>query len=127
VAGAAGEIVAYARGTRLYDFYVLMEHAYLPGHEEALAQLIYRLHRTAAAALPGTISQLAIAPGVQERLRARGLTLRTVDDVFWMWRLIAPARLAHKLGMTEAEIGAEDLLHRLLPPERSVYWVADRF
>jgi GNAT superfamily N-acetyltransferase len=127
VARAGGEIVAYARGTPLYDFYVIMEHGFLPGHEEALAQLVCRLHADAAAALPGTIAQLAIAPEVQERLRARGLSLRTVEDVFWMWRIISPRRLAAKLAMAEADLAAEDIFLRLLPPEHSVYWIADRF
>ena len=99
----------------------------LEGGEDALVQLICRLHATEAAALPGTITQLAIAPAVQERLRGCGLSLRTVEDVFWMWRVIAPARLAAKLGVSEAELDTDDVFHRLLPPERSVYWIADRF
>ena len=127
VARAGSEIVAYARGTPLYDFYVVMEHGHLPGHEAALVELICRLHSTEAAATPGTIAQLAVAPAVQERLRARGLNLHTVEDVFWMWRIISPARLAAKLGVSEAELDTEDVFHRLLPPERSIYWMADRF
>jgi predicted N-acetyltransferase YhbS len=127
VARRGNEIVAYARGTPLYEFYVVMEHGYLPGHEEALVQLLCRLHASEGAALPGTIVQLAVAPLVQERLRARGLNLRTVEDVFWMWRIISPARLAAKLGVLEAELETDDVFHRLLPPEHSVYWIADRF
>jgi GNAT superfamily N-acetyltransferase len=127
VARDGDEIVAYARGTPLYDFYVVMEHGYLPGYEDALAQLICRLHATEGAAFPGTIAQLAVAPVVQERLRARGLNLRTVEDVFWMWRIISPARLAAKLGVPAAELETDDVFHRLLPPEHSVYWIADRF
>ena len=127
VARDGNEIVAYARGTTLYDFYLVMEHGYLRGHEDALAQLICRLHATEGAALPGTITQLAVAPAVQERLRARGLNLHRVEDVFWMWRIISPERLAAKLGVPTAEIESDDVFHRLLPPERSVYWIADRF
>jgi len=127
VARASGNVVAYARGTALYDFYVIMEHGCVPGHEDALADLICRLHGTEAAALPGTITQLAVAPDVQQRLHARGLSLRNVEDVFWMWQIISPPRLAAKLGMREADLDAEDIFFRLLPPERSVYWIADRF
>jgi len=127
VARAGETIVAYARGTPLYDFYVIMEHGCLPGHEAALTQLICRLHGTEAAALPGTIAQLAVAPGVQEQLRARGLAVRTVEDVFWMWRIISPRRLAAKLDVAEAALAAEDVFFRLLPPASSVYWIADRF
>jgi hypothetical protein len=35
--------------------------------------------------------------------------------------------VAAKLGMSSAELAAEDIFFRLLPPERSVYWTADRF
>jgi len=127
VARRGGEIVAYARGAPLYDVYVVMEHGHLPGHEDALVQLLCHLQTTAAAAFPGMVTQLAIAPDVQERLRRRGLTLRPVEDVFWMWRIISPERLAAKLGIDAASLDTEDVFHRLLPPERSVYWMADRF
>ena len=127
VARDAGQIVAYARGTRLYDFYVIMEHGHLPGHEEALAQLVCRLHGSEAKASPGTISHLAVAPEVQERLRSRGLALRTVEDTFWMWRIISAERLAAKIGVPPEALSGDDAYHRLLPPQRSVYWIADRF
>jgi GNAT superfamily N-acetyltransferase len=127
VARAGREIVAYARGTPLYDYYVVMEHGCRPGAEDALTQLICRLHGTEAAAYPGTLTQLAIAPGIQTELCNRGLTLRTVDDVFWMWRVISPARLAAKIGLRAADLEREDVFFQLLPPERSVYWIADRF
>jgi predicted acetyltransferase len=127
VAREGAEIVAYARGTFLYEFYVIMEHGCLPGHEDALTELIYHLHSTAGAAFAGTTAQLAIAPSVQQALRDRGLTLRLVEDVFWMWRIISPARLAAKLGIPEAELDTDDIFYRLLPPERSVYWISDRF
>ena len=127
VARDSGEVVAYARGTLLYDFYVIMEHACLPGHEDALAELVCRLHGTEAVAAPGTITQLTIAAAVQERLRNRGLTLRNVEDVFWMWRIISEERLAAKLGVPPGDLATDDVFHRLLPPEQSVFWIADRF
>jgi predicted N-acetyltransferase YhbS len=127
VARAGSQIVAYMRGTPLYDFYQIIEHGCRPGHEEALTQLLCRLHGTAGRKLPGTVTQLAIAPGVRRQLQDKGLSLRTVEDVFWMWQVISPERLAAKLGLSEAELAADDLFFRLLPPERSVYWTADRF
>jgi len=127
VARAGTEIVAYARATPLYDFNVIMEHACLPGHDEALAQLVCRLHSVQAGRLPGTITQLATAPTVQQHLRARGLTLQHVEDVFWMWRMISAERLATKLGVTPDTFATGDVFHRLFPPERSVFWIADRF
>jgi predicted N-acetyltransferase YhbS len=127
VARAGRDIVAYARGTPLYDFYTITEHGCLAGHEAALTQLVCRLHGTEAAALPGTITQLAMAPAVQAQLRERGLTMRAVDDVFWMWRIISRPRLAAKLGLSDADLKRDDIFLHLLPPERSVYWIADRF
>lgn len=127
VARAGGHIVAYARGTTLYDFYVIMEHACLPEYEDALAHLLCRLHGTEATAQPGTITQLTIAPAVQAQLRDWGLVLRTVEDTFWMWRIIAPQRLAGKLAVDPADLAGDDVFFRLLPPDQSVYWIADRF
>ena len=127
VARDGAQIVAYVRGTPLYDFYVVMEHGYRPGHAAALAQLVCRLHGREAAAFPGTIAQLAVAPEVQEQLRQRGLSVRTVEDVFWMWRVISPERLAAKLNVPERELMRDDVFFRLLPPEGSVFWIADRF
>jgi hypothetical protein len=129
VARASGHdaVVAYARATSLFDYFVVMEHGCLPGHEMALADLVCRLHGVEGAALPGTLAQLACEPQVIELLRARGLTLRTIEDVFWMWRVISPARLAHKLGVAPAVIEQEDLLQQLLPLDGSVFWLSDRF
>jgi len=127
VARDGERVVAYARGTSLYDFYVIMEHACLSGYEDALAQLIRRLHVTEAATLPGTITQLAIAPAVQDLLRRAGLSLRSVEDMFWMWRIISPQRLGAKLGVPPSVLAGDDVYQRLLPPERSVFWIADRF
>jgi len=127
VARDGGDVVAYARGTRLYDFYVIMEHGCLPEHDDALVQLVCRLHGTEAASSPGTIAHPALADTVWRQLQQRGLHMRTIEDVFWMWRIISPRRLAAKLGMDEADFEAEDLFFRLLPPERSVYWISDRF
>ncbi len=127
VACRGGEIVAYMRGTLLYDFYQIIEHGCLPGHEEALTQLLCWMHGRQARTLPGTIAQLAIAPEVRQQLEDKGLSVRTVEDVFWMWQIISPARVAAKLGISEADLSAEDIFFRLLPPERSVYWTADRF
>jgi len=127
VARAGSRIVAYMRGTPLYDFYQIIEHGCLPGHEDALTQLFCRLHGTEGRELPGTVTQLAIVPTVRQQLQERGLGLRTIEDVFWMWQVISPARVARKLAISEAGLEADDVFFRLFPPERSVYWAADRF
>ena len=125
--GKTGSVVAYARGTTLYGYYLIMEHGYLPGHEEALTDLVCRLHGVEGATLPGTLTQLVTERQVLEALGARGVEQQRVEDVFWMWRVISPARLAAKLDMTLDEVGCEDLLQRLFPPEQSVFWLSDRF
>jgi GNAT superfamily N-acetyltransferase len=107
VARAGGRIVAYARSTTLYDFHTIIEHACLPGSGDALADLLCALHG-AAAHLPGTVAQLSCEEGLEDTLRRRGLSLRTVEDVFWMWRLIDPARVAAKLRLPVAATGDPD-------------------
>ncbi|MBI4518699.1 MAG: GNAT family N-acetyltransferase [Deltaproteobacteria bacterium] len=124
---AGQPIVAYARATPLYDYYVVTEHGYLPGHAPALADLVCRLHVVEAAGWTGTLVQLAFEPEVLELLRQRGVATRLVEDVFWMWRLVSPEQLARKLGRTRAEIEHQDFFQQLLPPERSVFWLSDRF
>ncbi len=127
VARRDGELAAYARGTTLYDFFVIIEHGYLPGHRAALTQLIVAMHTGPAAALPGTLTHLGIEPAVCSDLEALGVSTRVVEDVFWMWRVISPEQVARKLGVTVAEVQHEDFFRRLLPAEDSVYWLADRF
>lgn len=127
VATQGDRVVAYARGTELFDFYVVMEHGHLAGHEAALTELVCSLHFGPASALPGTITHLSIAPIVQSALAQRGLTMHAVEDVFWMWRVISSERLAAKLGLEPDEVEREDFLFRVLPPGQSVYWTADRF
>jgi len=127
VATEHDRIIAYVRGTTLYDFYVVLEHGHLPGYEAGLTQLLCNLHFGPAGALPGTIAQLSIAPAVQSALAGRGLHLRDVEDAFWMWRVVSAERLAAKLKIDPAECQRQDLFFRLLPPARSVYWISDRF
>ncbi len=127
VARRAGRVVAYARATSLYGFHVIMEYAHLPGQEDAAADVLCALHAVADPTLPGSIAQLAIAPLLQERMRSRGLRLQTIEDVFWMWRILSPARLAKALAVDPATLDDENVFFRLFPPDRSVYWIADRF
>ncbi len=118
------DVVAYARYTTLYGFDTIMEHASLPGQHDALADLFCHLH---AASNPGTLCQLGCEKGFDEMLRGRGLTVHTAEDVFWMWRVISHERLAAKLAIPPEATAAADFFPRLLPPERSLYWIADRF
>jgi len=41
--------------------------------------------------------------------------------------VVSPQQLAAKLRLPEAQVHADDFFFRILPPEGSVYWIADRF
>ncbi len=123
VACAADEIVAYARATRLYDLYVMTEHAARPGHEMAVAELSRHLLTGES----GMATQLGVAPAVVARLEAAGHRCERVEDVFWMWLVLDAEALSARLGLTPQEIEAPSFFARILPPGGSVYWIADRF
>lgn len=127
VARDGTQIVAYARGIELFGLYVVMEHAYAPGHHRALAQLVSEVHHSTAASYPGTLTQLSDDSLVLTELRRRGMELSTVEDVFWLWRIIDPGRVALAAGLPEEAVHADDALFTVLPPDRSVYWISDRF
>jgi predicted N-acetyltransferase YhbS len=127
VATVDSQVVAYARATNLWDFYVVMEHGYLPGHDQALVELLVTHYHHGIQAYPGVISQLAVEPRILAALEAQGIKCTRIDDVFWMWRVVDPDRLAGKLGVSRDEVLAEDVWATLLPPESSVYWISDRF
>ncbi|MCK6554052.1 GNAT family N-acetyltransferase [Candidatus Binatia bacterium] len=127
VARDGADVVAYARGIVLYGLYVVMEHACAPAHEPALASVIARLHSSVATGFAGTLTQLTGDDAVLANLRARGLAMRTIDDVFWLWRVIDVERVAAAGRIGPEQVLADDAMFHLLPPERSVYWIADRF
>jgi predicted N-acetyltransferase YhbS len=126
VAERGGRIAAYARLVDLYGVHTVMEHGRTAGGREALADLL------AAAAEPARgrgflLVHLGAEPELAEELMARGFGVHEVEDVFWMWRVISPAQVAGKLGLTAAEVEAPELFDRLLPLRGSVYWTSDRF
>lgn len=127
VATENDRVVAYARGTHLFDLYVIMEHAFVPGHASALVDLIIAHHNQRAAQTPGTLAHLEHEPEVRSQLQALGLASHRVEDVFCMWRPIDRGRLAEKLGANRAALDDASLWRILFPPDQSVYWIADRF
>jgi GNAT superfamily N-acetyltransferase len=124
VARRNGVVVAYARATTLYDFNCLIEHGCLPGAEPMLAELIGRLH---ADAPTGTLAQIIPSAALEAPLQTRGLTVKVVEDRSWMWRVIDAERLAAALRVPAAAVGREGFFEEILPPERSRYWLSDRF
>lgn len=123
-----GQLVAYARATTLFGLPVVMEHAYAAGHARALADLVVTLHgRASTDGAPATVTQLTGDTEVLEDLAARGITHRPVDDVFWLWDIVRPDRVAAAAGIPRRALRSDDALLRVLPPDRSVYWISDRF
>jgi predicted acetyltransferase len=119
-----GAVAAYARTTTLYDFNVVIEHGCARGAEPALADLICHLH---AGAATGTLAQLVPSAELDALLAERGLTVKAVEDRSWMWRVIDPAALAAKLRVPHAAVLRDGIFDDILPPERSRYWLSDRF
>jgi GNAT superfamily N-acetyltransferase len=124
VARRGGQLAAYARGITLYDFNVVMEHGCAPGAAALLADLICHLHDGAAT---GTLAQLVPSTELDALLRARGLTVKAVEDRSWMWRVINATQLAARLRVSEAAVQHDGFFDEILPPARSRYWLADRF
>ncbi len=125
VAHHAGRIVAYARATRLYDLDVITEHGCVEGGDDAVAMII--ASRVAELGGSGLVAQLTIAPRVAAALAAAGCVCESLDDSFWMWRVVDAPALAAQLGVSENEVLRPGFLARLLPAAASVYWISDRF
>jgi predicted acetyltransferase len=119
-----GTLDAYARGTTLYDFNTVIEHGCAPGKDAALADLICDLHRNGPT---GTLAQFVPSPALEALLGERGLAVRSVEDRSGMWRVVDAERLAAKLRVPEAVVRNERFYDDILPPERSRYWLSDRF
>jgi GNAT superfamily N-acetyltransferase len=123
VARTGSGVVAYARATTLYEFNCLIEHGCLPGAEPALAELIAALHCGAAT---GSLAQL-VPSALETPLTARGLTVKSVEDRSWMWRVIDAERFAATLRVPEAAVRREGFFAEIFPAERTRYWLSDRF
>lgn len=142
VARHGEEVVAYARAVVLFGFLVVSElgrRADAAG-AEALAALVLRLLTPRASdpiAPPGrpsaTLRPVAAAPrlhdaALADALRGRGITTSCVPDPSAMLLCLDGPGLARDTG-TSPQSGESPnaLLRRLLPPERFVFWPADRF
>jgi hypothetical protein len=146
VARRQGRVVAYTRATVLSSFLMLSEL----GRElsadpaaEALATLV------AATLAPRAGDLLAPPPKRSEEFRsqllmpaahdpeldralaARGFSAVPLPDPSAMLRCLAPAALAKRLGIPPpaqaSRESVEAFLRSLLPPERFMTWLADRF
>jgi GNAT superfamily N-acetyltransferase len=124
--GADGAVAAYARATVLSGMTVLMELGRTAGAEAGLADVM-----VAAAGEKAVAPDLAHEPGLEDALRERGLDARELRDPLTMLRCLDAPVLARRLIGSGAAVregeAPNELLRRVLPPERLHYWVADRF
>jgi hypothetical protein len=146
---AAGRVAAYARATLFHGFPMMMEYGYEPHSAQAMLALVRHFGEAAsglepslaldrgnvnAAALrditapPGpalVVTHSAHDPGFEDLLRDAGAFLLHHSDNFFMWRAIAPDKLAERLGVAAED--AESALFAALQAPNALYWTADRF
>ncbi len=144
-----GRIDAYARVTRFYGVTMVMEYGYLPAAEAAMLALFKHLGETAAGAKPtfrlsgdhfrsallridakvaapaALVTHTAHDPALERALAAGGSPVAHHDDNNYMWRVIAPDKLARRFG-TSPE-AATDRAFSIFSDSRSLFWTADRF
>ncbi|HUY27456.1 MAG TPA: GNAT family N-acetyltransferase [Candidatus Binataceae bacterium] len=154
LARGGASIRAYARAIRLYGVTMVMEYGYRPQAEDALFALLRHLaqaaqggassfrlrgdHRRAARLRPGPGSGLgATAPTgaiithtahdrhLEDRLAAAGAPVMHHIDNNYMWRIIAPGKLAARFGTTPE--AAAERAYSIFADDRSLFWTADRF
>lgn len=142
-------IVAYARVTRLYGVSMVMEYGYdANGTDAMLATFKYLgqsaagvpitvrsvgdhrraalLHSASKPAEPSVlVSHTAHDPALEKALGDAGCPVAHHIDDNYMWRVLAPDKLARRFAMTPAAASAHAF--ELFADSRSVYWTADRF
>jgi hypothetical protein len=64
---------------------------------------------------------------LEESLRAAGVFVMHHPDNFFMWRVIAPDKLARRLGVTAAEESGDGAVRDDFEEPNALYWTADRF
>ncbi len=144
-------IAAYARVTRFHGVSMVMEFGYLPdgiGIEAMLATFKYL--GQAAAGLPVTVrtvgdhrraallhsaskpddpsvivTHTAHDPALENALGDAGCPVAHHVDNNYMWRVLAPEKLARRFAMTPE--AASSHAFEIFADSRSVFWTADRF
>lgn len=144
-------IAAYARVTRFHGVSMVMEYGYLPdgiGIEAMLATFKYLGqsaagapvtvrrtgdHRRAAllhsASKPDDpsviVTHTAHDPALENALGDAGCPVAHHLDNNYMWRVLAPDKLARRFAMTPEAAAAHAF--KIFADARSVFWTADRF
>jgi predicted N-acetyltransferase YhbS len=145
-----GRAAAYARVTNLGGIAMVMEYGYSAGAEDAMLALLRYLGETASGATPsfrltgdhrraamfrsgsgvtapsGTlVSHTAHDPALEKRLADAGCPVTHHPDSHYMWRVMAPDRLARRFGIAPERATA--MAFEIFADDRSLYWTSDRF
>src|ERR1700722_2851594 len=144
-------IAAYARVTRFHGVSMVMEYGYVPdgiGINAMLATFKYlgqsaagmpvtarRVgdHRRAALLHSGSkpdeptvlVTHIAHDPALEKALGDAGCPVAHHVDNNYMWRVLAPDKLAYRFAMTPEAASARAF--EIFADSRSVFWTADRF
>jgi predicted N-acetyltransferase YhbS len=144
-------IAAYARVTRLYGVSMVMEYGYAGGAAGIDAMLAtFKYLGQSAAGVPVTIrsvgdhrraallhsapkptepsvlvSHTAHDPALEKALGDAGCPVAHHVDNNYMWRVLAPDKLARRFAMAPEAASAHAF--EIFADARSVYWTADRF
>ncbi len=142
-------IAAYARVTRFHGVSMVMEYGYLPdGVDAMLATFKYLgqsasgvpvtvrtvgdhrraglLHSASKPAEPSVlVTHTAHDPRLEKALGDAGCPVAHHVDNNYMWRVLAPDKLARRFAM--APEAASMRAFEIFADSRSVFWTADRF
>lgn len=144
-----GPVAAYARVTRLYGLSMVMEFGYLDGAVDAMLATFkclgeeasglpvtsvrtgdHRraalLHSASAPAAPSVlVTHTAHDSTLEKALDGAGCPVAHHTDNFYMWRVLAPDKLARRFAMAPEAASARAF--DIFADSRSLFWTADRF
>src|SRR5208337_1908105 len=144
-------IAAYARVTRFHGVSMVMEYGYTPGAAGIEAMLAtFKYLGQAAAGVPVTVKRVgdpkravllhnaskpdepsvlvthtAHDPALENALGDAGCPVAHHIDNNYMWRVLAPEKLARRFAMAPEAASARAF--EIFADSRSVFWTADRF
>jgi predicted N-acetyltransferase YhbS len=142
-------IAAYARVTRFHGVSMVMEYGYVPGSVGAMIATLKYLGQSAAG-MPVTVlsvgdhrrasllhsaskpaepsvlvTHTAHDPRLEKALGDAGCPVAHHVDNNYMWRVLAPDKLARRFAMAPEAAAAHSF--EIFADSRSVFWTADRF
>jgi GNAT superfamily N-acetyltransferase len=124
VARRDGGVVAYARFIALENHPIVAEFGRSADGAEALASLL----AAAFAEQGGAYGPAPADPELEAALAERGIEVRGMGDPNAMLRCLDAKSLCAAAGVDPVAGESDaDLLRRVLPPERTLFWPSDRF